>query len=70
MNGECYYCHGLVLPGESDHIVLSDHGDHEVFMHRRCGAGHDDVEELATPSGGTEITCPECGEVEVRPAGN
>ncbi|WP_254274532.1 hypothetical protein [Haloarcula marina] len=66
MNGECYFCHGLVLAGESEDIVLDSHADHDVFLHRQCAVGHNVVEQRAGPSGDLEILCPECGEVEVR----
>jgi len=66
MSGECHFCNGTISGFESDHILLEDHGDHEVYMHERCAAGHDIIEQ--TVEGGTtrEITCPVCGTVETR----
>jgi len=64
MTGECYFCHGLVLADESDHLVLSDHGDHQVYLHEQCAAGQN-VLEVPGGSGERTITCPECGTVEV-----
>ena len=66
MSGECHFCHGIVSGFESDHIVLDDHGDHGVYMHQECAAGHNILE--ATAEGGAEIavTCPVCGQVEMR----
>lgn len=63
MDGECYFCHGLVLPEEADDIVLSDHDDHRVFMHRQCADGYDAIADGGTD--GLSVRCPECGEVEV-----
>ena len=61
MTNECYFCRGIVLPHESNHFILGDHGDHQVAMHRRCAAGHDALE---TPDDPIRVTCPECGAVE------
>jgi len=66
MNGECYFCHGVVLAGESGDIVLDDHADHEVFLHHQCAVGHNFIEQTADPSTGVEVLCPVCGEVEAR----
>jgi hypothetical protein len=64
MNGECHFCHGVVLPDESDGIVLDGHGSHEVFLHRRCASGHNVIEQQAGASNGLEVVCPVCGEAE------
>ena len=61
MSGECHFCHGLVLAGEPDHIVLDDHADHNMYVHRRCAEGHDLVMELRGSTSEAEITCPGCG---------
>lgn len=65
MSGECYFCHGIVSVTEDGHIRLDRHGNHEVYMHERCGVGYD-VVEAGRSSDGVEITCPECGTVETR----
>lgn len=62
MSGECYLCNGLVMPDESGHLKLDDHGDHRVYLHERCAAGYDLVREL--PGGQVDVTCPECDVVE------
>lgn len=67
MDGECYFCHGIVSALEDEHILLADHADHEVYMHRQCAAGHDVLEESAA-STTVEIACPECGTVETHRA--
>ncbi|MDS0261182.1 hypothetical protein NDI56_17415 [Haloarcula sp. S1CR25-12] len=64
MNGECYFCHGLVLADESEDIVLQDHGDHRVFLHRQCAAGYNVIETRVGPSSGADVVCPVCGDVE------
>ena len=64
MNGECYFCHGVVLADEAADIVLQDHGDHRVFLHRQCAAGHNVIERRVDPSGGADVVCPVCGDVE------
>jgi hypothetical protein len=61
---ECYFCRGIVLPHERDHLLLSDHGSHQVAMHRRCAAGHDAIAEPKGPDERVAVTCPECGAVE------
>ncbi|MBV0926213.1 hypothetical protein KTS45_18560 [Halomicroarcula limicola] len=65
MNGECYFCHGLVFSGEPDDLLLDEHADHEVYMHRQCAVGHNVVEESSETAGEVEVLCPECGAVEV-----
>ena len=65
MSGECHFCHGLVLSGERDHIVLDGHADHQVYLHERCAAGRNVIEGSAESSERT-VTCPECGAVETR----
>lgn len=67
MNGECYFCHGLVSGDERNDIVLDGHADHAVFMHQRCAEGYNVIEESGSPSSETAILCPQCGEVEVLP---
>ena len=64
MNGECYFCHGLVLADESEDIVLDDHADHDVFLHPQCAVGHNVIEKPVGPSSGTDVLCPVCGDVE------
>jgi len=64
MNGECYFCHGLVLADESEDIVLDDHGDHTVFLHRQCAVGHNVIEKRVGASSAAEVVCPVCGDVE------
>lgn len=64
MNGECHFCHGIVLTDESEDFVLDSHADHEVFLHRQCAVGHNVIEQRAGPSSGLEALCPVCGEVE------
>lgn len=64
MNGECHFCHGLVSAFEEGHILLDGHGDHEVYMHEECAAGHDVIEEIAGSPAEVEVVCPECGTVE------
>ena len=67
MSGDCYFCHGLVLPSEADDILLANHGDHEVYMHRRCAVGHGVYEADESGSGeGITVVCPECGAAETR----
>ncbi|MDS0279561.1 hypothetical protein NDI85_17340 [Halomicroarcula sp. S1AR25-4] len=63
MSGECHYCHGLVSASERDHIVLDQHGNHEVYLHEQCADGHNLIGSSAA-SGEVEIVCPECGTVE------
>ncbi len=63
-DGECHFCHGLVVPEESEHVVLDGHGDHAVFVHYECAAGHDAVESIDDGSGDEAIRCPQCGAVE------
>lgn len=64
MDGECYFCHGIVSAAESDHIMLDSHADHEVYMHEQCAIGHNFIEESTDSIGSVEITCPECGTIE------
>jgi phage FluMu protein Com len=66
MNGECYFCNGIVSAAESGHILLSGHSGHEVYMHERCAEGHNLVETARSPTSEIEITCPECGAVETQ----
>lgn len=66
MNGECYFCHGIVSASEAGHIWLSDHDGHDVYMHEQCASGHNAIEEGQEPTGERHVTCPECGEVEVQ----
>ncbi|MFC6838040.1 hypothetical protein [Halomarina ordinaria] len=63
MNGECYFCRGIVLAGEADDLVLDRHGDHRVYVHRECAEGHGLVDE-PTDEEGVAVTCPECGVAE------
>lgn len=63
MNGECHFCHGLVLTDESEDIVLDDHADHDVFLHRQCAVGHNVIEPRVGRSS-AEVLCPICGDVE------
>jgi hypothetical protein len=65
MDAECYFCHGVVLPDERDDIVLGDHGDHRVFLHEQCARGYELVEDAPDARDAVEVTCPECGAVEV-----
>lgn len=67
MSGDCYFCRGIVLPHEDEDVLLEDHGDHRVFLHGRCAAGHGLVE--TDEAGGVAVTCPECGAVERRREG-
>jgi hypothetical protein len=67
MNGDCYFCRGIVLPYEDDDVLLEGHADHRVFLHARCAEGHDLVER--DEAGGVAVTCPECGAVEHRREG-
>ncbi|PSQ02295.1 hypothetical protein BRC92_09145 [Halobacteriales archaeon QS_4_69_31] len=62
MSGECHFCHGLVLAGEPEHIVLDGHGDHEVYMHERCARGGEAI--VSDRRENVDVTCPECGAVE------
>jgi hypothetical protein len=64
MSGECHFCHGTVSGFESDHILLSDHADHEVYMHEQCAAGHNAIEKAVGQGDAIEVTCPVCGSVE------
>ena len=64
MTGECYYCHGIVLPNEDDDILLDSHANHRIYMHKQCGASHDVIAQRADATDAVEITCPECGAVE------
>jgi len=64
MNGECHFCHGLVLTDESEDMVLEDHADHTVFLHRQCAVGHNVIEQRVGQSNGTAVLCPICDEVE------
>ncbi|WP_324759398.1 hypothetical protein [Haloarcula montana] len=64
MSGECHFCHGIVSADESNHILLDGHGDHEVYLHRQCAAGHDVLEDADGSADNVAITCPECGTVE------
>ena len=64
MNGECYFCHGLVLADESADIVLDNHGNHDVFLHHRCAVGHNVIEKRVGQSSTAEVVCPVCGDVE------
>lgn len=66
MTGECHFCHGIVSGLENDHIVLRDHGDHDVYMHEECALGHNVLESTAASSEHVAITCPVCGTVERR----
>lgn len=66
MGSECYYCRGIVLANEDGDILLDDHADHHVYMHKRCGESHDVIEELTGATSAVEVTCPECGAVETR----
>ena len=66
MSGECHFCHGIVSGLENDHIVLRDHGDHDVYMHEECAVGHNVLEAAAESSEDVAITCPVCGSVETR----
>lgn len=66
MNGECYFCNGIVSAVENGHIMLRGHGDHEVYMHVRCAEGHNVIEESRDTAEKVEITCPECGVVETQ----
>ncbi len=66
MKTECYYCRGIVLANEADDILLDDHADHSVYMHKQCGKSHDVIEERTGSIVAVEITCPECGAVETR----
>lgn len=64
MNGECYFCHGIVSAAEEGHIWLREHDSHEVYMHEQCASGHNVIEGEQDPAGELLITCPECGAVE------
>ncbi|SFR65512.1 hypothetical protein [Halogeometricum limi] len=64
MDGECYFCHGLVLPDEREDILLTEHADHDVYLHEQCARGYELVEESVDAGGSLEVTCPECGAVE------
>jgi len=65
MNGECYFCHGIVSAHEEDHVHLNEHSDHEVYVHRACASGHGLVEEVGGSSeAAIRIRCPQCGDVE------
>lgn len=64
MNGECHFCHGVVLADESEDIVLDNHADHQVYLHRQCAAGHNVIEQAVGQAGGLDVLCPVCGEVE------
>lgn len=64
MNGECHFCHGLVLTDESQDMVLDTHADHEVYLHRQCAVGHNVIEHRVGQASGQEVVCPVCGEVE------
>jgi hypothetical protein len=66
MSGDCYFCHGLVFPVEADDILLSDHADHEVYLHRRCAVGHNALEPTNDSGDGYTVVCPECGVAETR----
>lgn len=66
MNGECYFCHGIVSASETGHIWLNDHGSHDVYLHEQCATGHNVIEESGGPTSELQITCPECGEVETQ----
>lgn len=66
MNGECYFCNGIVSTAESGHLLLRDHDGHEVFMHERCAQGHNMIESGRDPNGTVEITCPVCSAVETQ----
>ncbi|WP_227377548.1 hypothetical protein [Haladaptatus halobius] len=65
MESECYYCRGIVLTDEDDDILLDDHADHQVYMHKRCGESHNVIQERTESTATVEITCPECGAVEI-----
>ena len=62
MGNECHFCRGIVSAHGAGDILLDDHGDHRVFLHEQCAAGHDLIEKGRDS---VEITCPECGAVEV-----
>lgn len=65
MDGQCYFCNGIVTDHESDHFRLDDHSDHRVYVHEACAGGHGLVEESAGGSRtALEVECPECGEIE------
>ncbi|ADQ68800.1 hypothetical protein G3I44_16080 [Halogeometricum borinquense] len=66
MDGECYFCHGLVLPDERDDILLADHAEHRVFLHEECARGYELVDESDEDPGDVKVTCPECGAVEIQ----
>ncbi|MES3517060.1 MAG: hypothetical protein PPP58_05280 [Natronomonas sp.] len=67
MNGTCYFCNGIVSAQERGDFHLRDHGDHEVFLHRRCAVGYDlIIERTTTARTEFEIECPECGTIEVQ----
>lgn len=65
MGNECHFCRGIVSADEPGDILLEGHGDHRVCMHRRCAAGYDLVREVHGERASLEVTCPECGDVEV-----
>lgn len=64
MDNECHICRGVVSVHEPDDLLLEDHGDHRVIMHRQCAAGFGLVRELHGGDESMEVTCPECGVVE------
>ncbi|MBX0325074.1 hypothetical protein EGH21_18760 [Halomicroarcula sp. F13] len=66
MSGECHYCHGVVSGSERDHIVLDQHGNHEVYLHEQCADGHNLIETVGASSSEVEVVCPECGAVETQ----
>ncbi|WP_435156577.1 hypothetical protein [Haladaptatus sp. DFWS20] len=66
MTGECYYCRGIVLANEDDDILLDDHADHQVYMHKQCGESYNVIKEQTGSTATVEIICPECGAVETR----
>ncbi|MFD1514309.1 hypothetical protein [Halomarina rubra] len=66
MTGECYYCHGIVLPEEPGDVLLADHDDHRVYLHLECATGQNVAEPADEGGDRLAITCPECGVAETQ----
>lgn len=67
MENECHFCRGIVSLRERTDIVLDCQGDHRIYMHKQCAAGHGLVEDTDDPENGTvRIACPNCGTIETR----
>jgi len=63
---ECRFRRGIASAHGAGDILPDEHDDHRVFLHEQCAAGHDLIEKGRDS---VEVTCPECGAVEVRQEG-